>query len=144
MTAITYRTYRDGDDDAIVALYNSIFPKAKTLAQWRWEYRSNPIGRMDIVVAFHGDQLVAHSAGIPLVLSHEGRPVKTSRIQNVFVHADHRGRGIFTETLVRLTEHLAAHDVDFVLTFPNANSLAGFLGTGAYQHVFDIFQFRFD
>src|SRR5262245_53807876 len=113
MTTITYRTYGNGDEDAILALYNSVFPKTRTVAQWRWEYGSNPIGRMDIVVAFHGDRLVGHSAGIPLVLNHEGRLCKTSRIQNVFVHADYRGRGIFTETLRRLTEHLAANDVDF-------------------------------
>jgi len=78
------------------------------------------------------------------VLSQEGQLVQTSRIQNVLVHADYRGRGIFTETLLHLTHHLAAQEVDFVLTFPNDNSLPGFRKTGLYRHAFDVHQFQLD
>lgn len=144
MGEITYRSYRDGDEGQILDLYNRVFAKHQSLAQWRWAYRSNPSGRIDISLAFDGQQLIAQSAGIPLVLNHEGRPVQTSRIQNVLVHPDYRGQGVFTQTLLHLTEHLRTHDVDFVLTFPNDNSVPGFLKTAAYERAFDIFQFHLD
>ncbi len=144
MSGITYRSYRDGDETAILDLYNRVFTKQQSLSQWRWAYRSNPSGRVDISLAFDGQQLIAQSAGIPLQQSHEGRAVRMSRIQNVLVHPDYRGRGVFTQSLLHLTEHLQAHDVDFVLTFPNDNSVPGFLRTGAYERAFDLFQFCLD
>lgn len=144
MGEISYRSYRDGDENVILELYNSVFAKHQSIEQWRWAYRRNPVGRMDIALAFDGTQLVAQSAGIPLVLSHEGQLLQTSRIQNVLVHPDCRGRGIFTQTLLRLTEHLRLHEVDFVLTFPNDKSVPGFLKTRTYEHAFDISQYEWN
>lgn len=141
---IWYRPYKDGDEQAILDLYNGVFARPQTLRQWRWAYESNPVRRMDMILAFAGQKLVGHSAGIPLRASHDGRPVNTSRIQNVLVHADFRGKGIFAETLVRLTDQLRANAVDFVLTYPNDNSLPGFMKLGRYTHQCDIFQFHGD
>jgi len=141
---ITYRPYRTGDEAQIVQLYNSVFPRPQSMDHWNWAYKKNPVGRMDIILAYEGENLISHSAGIPLVLNHEGRAVQASRIQNVLVQEGFRGRGVFTETLVKLTERLNQTDVDFVLTFPNENSLPGFKKTGLYTHLFDISQFHLD
>lgn len=99
---------------------------------------------MDTQLGFSGETLIAQSAGIPLVMSHDGRIVGASRIQNVLVDPGWRGRGVFTESLLRLTKHLEGNKVDFVLTFPNDNSLPGFLKTGLYTHVFDMVALQWD
>lgn len=125
-------------------MYNKVFAKPQTLEQWRWSHLGNPVRRMDTQLGFCGEKLIAQSAGIPLVLSHDSRLVSASRIQNVLVDPDWRGRGVFTETLLRLTKHLEEQAVDFVLTFPNDNSLPGFLKTGLYTHVFDMAALQLD
>jgi GNAT superfamily N-acetyltransferase len=140
---ILYRSYEEGDEDAILDLYNAVFARPQTLSQWRWAYKSNPVGRMDMILAFAGETLVGHSAAIPLRATHDGLAVDTSRIQNVLVHPDFRGKGIFTETLVRLTDQLRDNAVDAVLCYPNDNSLPGLIKAG-YTHQRDVFQYHGD
>ena len=136
--AIRYRAYRAGDEARILELYNAVFGKSHTVAEWRWEYRENPRRRLDIVVAEADSGLVSHAAAVPLTMRHDGLEVAAARIENVFVHPNFRRRGIFAETLLRLTNRLAAEAVDFVVTFPNDNSLPAFVQGGEYLHVCDI------
>lgn len=145
MGIITYRSYRDGDEEQILNVYNSIFTKHQTLSQWRWAYEQNPVRRPHAILAFCDERLIAHVAVMPLVLSQDGQILHASRLQHAFVHPDFRGRGIFTEVLNRLTRDLAESAVDFALAFPTAerHSFPGILKVG-YTHGFDIFEFRLD
>jgi GNAT superfamily N-acetyltransferase len=135
--AVHYRTYRAGDEAKILERYNAVFCKSRTLAEWRWEYQDNPGQRLDIVLAETPSDLVGHTAAVPLTMRHDGRDVAAARIENVFVDSTFQRRGIFLASLLRLTDRLAA-EVDYVITFPNDNSLPGFLRTGQYVHVCDI------
>ncbi len=143
-SAITYRLYREGDEHAIVDVFNAVFARPQALSQWQWMYRHNPVGRFDISLAVCGEKVVGQSAGVPLVLSHDGQPVQTSRYQHMLVHADFRGHGVFVKTLVQMGEHLQEEAVDFVLGFPNANALPGYMKVGGYVYLFDIFQYHLD
>ena len=136
---VRYRPYRAGDEERILALYNAVFATSRTVAQWRWEYCENPQTRLDVVVAEADAILVGHSAAVPMTMRHDGGQIAGARVQNVFVHENFQRRGIFAETLVRLTRQLEAEAVDFVLTFPNDNSLPGFMRMGGYEHRFDVF-----
>lgn len=157
---ITYRPYRPGDAPKILELYQSVFATPRTDAQWRWEYLDNPIGRHDIMLAFAGDRLISHTGGVPLVFRHDTRRVHATRLQHAVVHPDFyrwgaftkalarenarmapesRRRTVFGEGLARLTDDLARHGVDFVLAFPNDNSLPGLLRAGDYVHLVDVF-----
>lgn len=140
--ALVFRGYRPGDEDQIVDLFNAVFQKNLTLSEWRWAYQENPAKRLDIVLAFSGSMLIGQSAGIPLAFDHEGNILRASRPQNVMVHPDFRNQGIFSETLKRLTDDCYAKNLDFVLTFPNDNSIGAFVEKSNYNHVFDICEFR--
>ena len=74
------RPYRPGDEEGILACYNSIFPAAapsvphRTLAHWRWKFEGNPTGLIQQVVAEHGAEgIVGGYAGIPVRIWAEGR-----------------------------------------------------------------------
>jgi|GEM_PF-6089164 len=139
---IQYREYRDGDENAIIDLFNFVFKRNFTVNKWHWAYKENPLNRQDIILAFCDGRLVGQSASTPLTFFHNGTPVKTTRIQNVMVHPDFQGRGIFTQTLKRLTDYIYRQQLDLVVTFPNNNSLPTFIRKLDYCHVDDIFTYR--
>lgn len=137
---ITYRGLRTGDASQILDLYNAVFAESRTADQWWWEYAGNPAGHGEIMLAFAGPRLIGHVGGIPLRFRQGRQHVRMSRIQHALVHPDFQRRGVFTETLVRLTEKLAAEGADVAVAFPHdgRNSMPGFMRTGAFQHLFDV------
>jgi len=145
-TEITYRQYQHGDEYAIVNLFNFVFNRNMTIDQWDWAYKENPERRLDIILAFRGTQLVGQSASTPLLFCFKGNTVKVTRVQNVMIHPDCQGKGIFTGILKRLTEYIYQNKLDLVVTFPNNNSLFLFGNPTVirklnYYHIADIFTF---
>jgi hypothetical protein len=141
MAEVTYRTYEEGDEGDILQMYNRVFPATQSARRWRWAFRSGPVNRMDVILALAGTRIIGQSAGVPQRLERDGCMLSASRIQNVGVDADFRGRGIFLETISRLTDSLQKSGVDCIVGFPNDNSLPAFLKLG-YRHLFDVFQFH--
>ena len=139
---IVYRPYRDGDEPCITDLLNLVFAGRYDLAHWNWQFRQNPSGRIDVVLALCRSWIVGQSAGIPLTFIHDGRSVSASRVQNVMVRPDFRRRGIFYETLRQLTHDIQSKGVDFIITFPNDSSLGVFTRRLDYHHVCDIEAWR--
>jgi hypothetical protein len=77
---ITIRTYRPGDETAILDCYNQIFPTPdgvipkRSLAHWRWKFQDNPTGLLHHVVAEHEQEgIIGGYAGIPVHIWSEGR-----------------------------------------------------------------------
>ena len=58
------RAYRDGDERAILGLFNRYFPHSpRSLEHFRWKYRDDPFGSERISLTFAGAQLAGHYAG---------------------------------------------------------------------------------
>lgn len=139
---IVYREYSDGDEHAIVELYNYVFKRNITVDDWHWAYRENPVERRDIILAFCGSTLVGQSASVPLTYCCRGTLVRATRMQNVMVHPDFQGMGIFTQALKRMTDYIYRQNLDLVVTFPNNNSLPTFIRKLDYRHVDDVFTYQ--
>jgi hypothetical protein len=61
------REFRDGDEEQILPMFRRSFFVDRSLARWRWEYRENPYGELQISEAFSPEgTLVAHYAGYPV------------------------------------------------------------------------------
>ncbi|HEX6640774.1 MAG TPA: hypothetical protein VF215_06655 [Thermoanaerobaculia bacterium] len=61
------RAYEDGDERAILGLFNRYFPHSpRTREHFRWKYQSDPFGKEHISLAFAGAQLAGHYAGYPV------------------------------------------------------------------------------
>ena len=71
---LTIRPYRPGDEHQILATFNLVFREVcgedfvdRTLEQWNWQYRDNPMGhRISLAVAPDGT-VVSQYAGVPVL-----------------------------------------------------------------------------
>ncbi len=99
---IVFRPYRPGDEERINRGFNEVFHTSRPLEEWRWKFPPVEGGR-PIMLAFAGEELVAHYAGIP-VMFHDGeREFPAVQIVDVFsTKAGRRGfsrRGVWVQTV---------------------------------------------
>ena len=117
------RSYRDGDESAILRLFAQSFAPGRSLDHWNWRYRDNPFGTLAISAAIApGGELVAHYAAYPVpfrrsragrsetVLCHQVGDTMTDR------HHRHVGRGP-TSLLGRTARHFYARRCDGKVAF---------------------------
>lgn len=135
---LSFRLGTNQDCISVLNLYNQVFHRDRLLENWEWAYVNNVVGRTDMLLACANNRIIGNSSSVPLWYRSGGQRVLTSRVQDVMVDPSWRGKGIFLETLRRLTEHLEQTGNDFVVTFPNDNSLPSFTRKLNYQLVEDI------
>jgi hypothetical protein len=104
----TSRTFRAGDEDAILALFARAFPHARRgVEHFRWEYQRSPFGNERISLTFDEDgRLVAQYAGYPVSMVVDGRDVIAHQIGDIMTDRSVRqvGRGT-TSILARTAQH---------------------------------------
>lgn len=65
------RSYRQGDEYAINAMFNEVFNQNRDISHWYWKYRDNPYGKYIISLAESEEGiLAAHYAGYPVKICH--------------------------------------------------------------------------
>lgn len=93
MSEITIRPFRDGDEQALLAGHNQIFP-ARSLAHWQWKFRDNPTGQIHIMVADHAtDGLVGAYVTLPVHAAIEGKRRIIGQCVDLWVLPEHRRAG---------------------------------------------------
>jgi hypothetical protein len=127
------RAYRDGDERAILGLFNRYFPHApRSLEHFRWKYRHDPFGNERISLTFAGAQLAGHYAGysVPFRLfdgeGGKGRELDAHQIGDTMTEqwVRHIGRGptsILGRTALHFYEHFCEGRVAFNYGFNVAN-----------------------
>jgi hypothetical protein len=127
------RAYCDGDERAILGLFNRYFPHApRSLEHFRWKYRNDPFGNERISLAFAGAQLVGHYAGyaVPFRLFDQdgtrGRDLITNQIGDTMTDQSvrHIGRGptsVLGRTALHFYENFCEGRVAFNYGFNVAN-----------------------
>jgi hypothetical protein len=127
------RAYRDGDERAILGLFNRYFPHSpRSLEHFRWKYRNDPFGNEHISLTFGGAQLIGHYAGyaVPFRLFDEeglrGRDLIAHQIGDTMTEQSirHVGRGpssILGRTALHFYEHFCEGRVAFNYGFNVAN-----------------------
>jgi len=105
---IVFRPYRSGDEGAINQTFNEVFRADRPLEEWLWKFPWRPGGR-SIMLAFAGEELLAHYAGLPLPFQVDGRVVEAAQIVDVFSTRAARRRfarkGVWVRTVERFFEH---------------------------------------
>jgi hypothetical protein len=135
MDEIVFRGYQPGDEHQILDLFNREYHRKVDSSQWLWIYTQNPLRRNDLVLAFCGPSLVGELGAVPLTLRHKDRLIGATRLQNLIVDPAYRSRGIYRESVMRLTRQLEQQGVDFVIGFPNDNSFPAFIKHLDYRHL---------
>lgn len=97
---VTLRPYRAGDEDAILACYNRIFPDPdggippRSMEHWRWKFGDNPAGVIQHVVAEHETAgVIGGYAGIPVRIWSEQRPQLAAQGVDLMVLPEWRRSG---------------------------------------------------
>ena len=124
----TTRIYMDGDETAILDLFNRSFPHApRSPEHFRWKYRENPFGSGRISLTFdEGDRLAGHYCGYGVPFRVHGRDVRAHQIGDTMTDpaVRHVGRGptsILGRTALHFYEHFCEDKVAFNFGFNVAN-----------------------
>lgn len=125
--------YRDGDDEEILALFNSGFGQQRTLATWRWRFRDNPAGGPLASVARHREdgRIVGTYLCLPFGLDLDGERVPAAQVVDLVVHPDFRKQGMFEAMAHHSYAMLEGMGCRVQVAFPNptAMSYPGFTRT---------------
>lgn len=92
-----------------------------------WQYYDNPNGKVVGFDAYSGDTLAGHYVTIPVSYYIDGKVKKGLLSLNTATHADHRGKGLFTQLAHRTYEEAKKLGYEFVIGVANQNSTHGFL-----------------
>lgn len=84
------REFRDGDEDEVNRAFNTAFGLSRTLAEWRWKFPAEPLGRWIVVGEDAGGRIVTHFAAVPVLLAAEGRRVLAGQNVDVLALPDAR------------------------------------------------------
>ena len=130
MKDITFRPYENGDEIAIIALFEKVFKKhmgqTESLLHWQWEFKSNPVKPISIYLAWHKGRLIGQYAVNPIRFSVSGKPTLMALSLDTMTDPDYAGKGIFQKAAMHLYQSLVEHEVSCVFGFPNSNSVSGF------------------
>ena len=121
------RSFRDGDEDAILELFARSFHLPRTREHFDWKYRRNPFGSEHISLAFDdANHLVGHYAGYPIPFTIDGDNVIAHQIGDTMTDKSvrHLGRGptsILGRTALHFYETFCEGRVAFNFGFNVAN-----------------------
>ncbi len=108
---ILLRPYEAGDERAINDEFNKVFRTQRPLEEWWWKFRSIEGGR-PIMLAFHGDELLAQYASVPHRFQVDGKEWSAAQIVDVFSTREARRlfakKGVWGRTVERFFDHFAA------------------------------------
>ena len=86
------RSYRPGDEHALVAMFSSIFRK-RTLDEWTWLFRNGPHGPADIHILESEGATIGSVSHIPVDVWVRGKKLKLAIGCDVMVLREYRGQG---------------------------------------------------
>lgn len=116
------RSYRDGDEQQINELFNRIFGTHRTLEEWVWKYKANPVADSRVIcLAEANGRIIGQYACIPRRLKFKEGVIKGTFVADNFVVPEHRGgvRGIQWKTFNHGCEIHRADSYACGLGFPN-------------------------
>ena len=119
------RGYQDGDEDALITLFNDVFKSTRNLRRWRWQFREHPQGPGWIMLAESQQEIVAQVGMIRGNLNMAGVEIAGGQACDAAVRPDQRNKG----WLVRLSDANFRNATDAgakaLFSFPNRNSFPG-------------------
>lgn len=135
---VEFRPYREGDEPAILDLFDLVFSRPLSTQFWRWRQRENPAGGPWTELGWQGDKLVAHYAVSAQRLCVEGELVPSCLSMTTMVHPDNRGQSLFERSAEALYSRLTEKGVVAVFGFPNNNSHRPFVTKLGWRDIHEV------
>jgi len=89
--------YQPGDEEELNRLYNEIFQRNRTIAQWAWEFIDSPHRKAFIRVLKDDGRIIGHFSLLPFQMCNKDEIVLTGKTESIMLHPKYRGRGLYTE-----------------------------------------------
>lgn len=133
------RRYQPGDEHDLLALFNRIFGRQRSLEHWQWQFARNPYAPPTIIVARRrSDGLLAGSHVVmPIALLAGGEKVLAAHTLDLVVHEDFRRQGLFETTARECFAWCLERGMRAVISFPNDQSYPGFVRTLGWSRILD-------
>lgn len=112
------RLYQQGDAEKINALYERVFEKERSLAEWQWKFQRFSSPPAIIIVAEQEGRIVGHAACLQIEASHKGQTLMLAERVDIMVDPDFQGQGIYKNIVSRMLEECANADIDILYGFP--------------------------
>lgn len=134
--------YRTGDELDLLALFNRVFAKNRSLEHWRWQFERNPYLPPTIIVArrdrdgFLGGSHVL----MPIALAVNGQRVLAGHTLDLVIHEEFRRQRMFETTARECFVWARERGVQAVIAFPNAQSYPGFVRSLGWSRVLEPFR----
>lgn len=126
----TIRDYAEGDERAIVALFEQVFGRtmgaSESSEHWRWEFARNPTPPITVELVWDGEDLVGQYAVSPRRVWFCGAELLAALSLDTMTHPDYGRQGIFSASAEACYTRMIERGFAFVYGFPNANSIHGF------------------
>lgn len=110
----TIRRYRPGDEEGILALFQQVFGRERSLAHWRWKFEENPAGQQIMLAVTETGEIVGHYAGIPVRVTVDGKPFIFSQPVDTMISPSHRRGlkkpGLFPNLTLKFAEEYGGRD----------------------------------
>ena len=110
------------EKQGIVGLFNAVFEKDRTVAEFENQYCKNIKSRSFHVMMKDGDAIVGHNAGIPALYRICGQEAVAMCNVDTMIHPSCRGLENYYELMKGSFEQYAREGFDFVYGFPNDNA----------------------
>lgn len=122
------KSFENGDENAIIELFNIVFKRSMSMEYWRWRFENNPAGKHMLSLMWDQGKLVGHYAVSPVRLRINNIEYLSALSMATMTHPEYGGRGIFSLLANDLYGKLESNP-NFVSIwgFPNLNSHYGFI-----------------
>ncbi|UCF04859.1 MAG: GNAT family N-acetyltransferase [bacterium] len=121
------RNYTEGDETAIVRLFNDVFAAERTVERWAWQFQDHVQGAGWITLAEAGDEIVGQYCMMRNHLNFMGREICAGQSCDTMVRSDQRGKRWFVRLASANYEYAAGTGMKAVFGFPNRASYPGFM-----------------
>jgi len=89
---VIIRRFKEGDEREINDLFNQIFNNKRTLEEWYWKFRNNPLGYLNLTsVAESEGKILGQYSNLPYLFKYRDMILKFGMVVDNFVHPDFRG-----------------------------------------------------
>jgi hypothetical protein len=127
-SGLSVRTYRPGDEHAIQAVFETVFGRKRSLAEWHWRFQEAPAGPAMVHVLENDDGIVGHISHIPFPTWVDGQRLVLGQGGDTMTLPACRGKGGMRQ-LVETA--LAESTYDLRLNFPSVMARPLFVRYGA-------------
>ncbi len=125
---LSVRRYRPGDEHAIQAVFETVFGRKRSLAEWRWRFQEPPSGPAMLHVLENEDGIVGHISHIAFPTWVDGRRLVVGQGGDTMTMPACRGKGGLRQLV---DASLSEHNYDLRMSFPSDMARPLFVRYGA-------------